>query len=323
MNRQLLLILGLVLLSILSFLGGISTGVVDIQLGDLFIQGSLTHTIVTELRVPRLFNAFVVGACLAFAGASFQGVLQNPLADPYILGVSSGAALGACIALMFGLDATHIMLVPFAAVIGAVLTILVVYTIVRFSGSASITHYILSGIVVNSFFAAIMLLLFFLSNQKLSSMMHWLMGDLGSANKEWVFFSGILILPMAIWIMSLSYQLTIISTGDNQAQALGINVKKLRRQIFILASCMTGIAVANAGMIGFVGLVIPHMVRAIGSHDFRFLLPQSFLCGGLFLMSVDSVSRAILTTIELPIGVVTSFIGAPFFLYLLIKASKQ
>ncbi|RAP36487.1 iron ABC transporter [Candidatus Marinamargulisbacteria bacterium SCGC AAA071-K20] len=323
MSRTYIFILGLVVLGLATILGGVYFGAVSINYQDIFIPESLSHTIVTQLRVPRLINAFIVGACLAFAGASFQGVLQNPLADPYILGVSSGAALGACIAILFGFETMNSFYIPIAAIVGAVLTILFVYFIVRCSGAASITHYILSGIIVNSFFAAVMLLLFYVSDKQLSSMMHWLMGDLGSTNNDWVFFSGLVIIPMVIWVVRLSYQLTIISTGDSHAQALGINVKKLRRQIFILASCMTGIAVANAGMIGFVGLVIPHMVRAVSSQDFRVLLPLSFFAGGIFLMGVDTVSRTVLTTIELPIGVVTSFIGAPFFLYLLIRASKQ
>lgn len=309
-----LTVLSLIVFTLALFFAGM-----PIELLDIFVTDSPSSIIVFKLRLPRLLNALLVGASLGVAGACFQGILKNPLADPYVLGVSSGSALGAAFAFLIGFSG---QLISFFAVIGAVSSIYLVSEIVRKCRFKSSHNYILAGIIVNAFFAAFLLLLMYLAEKELSYIMHWLMGDLGSLNTAWILVSFLVVIPVCMVLFKRAHMLNAICLGEIEALSLGVNAKQLKHLVFILASLLTGIAVANAGMIGFVGLVIPHLMRILGSSDFNYLLPHSALAGSLFLMTVDSLNQFLSASIYLPIGVVTSFIGAPFFLWVFLNSER-
>ncbi len=272
--------------------------------------------LILELRLPRVVNALLIGASLGVAGAVFQGILHNPLADPYILGVSSGAALGACLAALIGVGS--VVMLPISAVIGACMATLAVYLLARSTGG-SLVHFILSGVMVNAFFAACNLVVLFLAGTKLQGMMVWLMGDLEPLS--WVFLgvSFVVLAGITMVFYWLSPSLNIMSLGDDFALSLGVNVRRLRIISFVLASFLTGLAVACGGVIGFVGLMVPHTIRLLVGDDFRRVLPLSVVIGGTFLAVVDLVARVAVPDTALPIGVITALVGAPFFLWVLLR----
>lgn len=323
MNRLLLLFFGLIAALVLVFLIGLSSGTVPIVLGDWFHLTETQRVILIHLRLSRLLTALLVGGCLAAAGAAFQGVLQNPLADPYVLGVSAGAGLGATAAIVFGLVFLHPFWVPASAFLGALATIYLVYLLVRFTRKITPTQFILVGIMVNAFFSSIMMGLLFLGQQQLTGVMAWLMGDLtrmSLTNLAVLFPIAGVILMLLIWD---AYPLTILCLGDSYAASVGISVSKLRRRVFIYASLLTGLAVSCGGIIGFIGLVIPHFLRLLIRDDFRILIPASFILGGIFLMAADTVARSILPPLEIPVGIFASLIGGPFFIFLLIRSYRK
>ncbi|MFT5171057.1 MAG: iron complex transport system permease protein [Candidatus Marinamargulisbacteria bacterium] len=316
-----LLIFG-VPLSLVLFAFGLSMGEMDASLLHLFDNGSMGQFVLLHLRFPRIITAFIVGGCLAVAGASFQGVFQNDLADPYILGVSSGAGLGAAVSIFLKLSRWSPFLIPICALVGALISILVVYAIVRARPQTQQNQFILAGIIVNTFFSACMALLLYLANQDLFSIMQWLLGDLEMAHPMWLWFSGFSLLILTAVLCCLAYSLNIISLGDDTATALGVSVPRMRLVIFLLASFLTGIAVATAGIIGFVGLIVPHMIRRVAKDDFRWLIPLSLLYGGIFLMCCDLISKNLMRSGQIPIGIICSFVGAPFFLFLLLRKPR-
>ena len=276
--------------------------------------------ILKDIRFPRVMSCFLVGGALGVAGASFQGILRNPLADPYILGVSSGAGLGAGLAICLGLGGSFI--VTLGAMGGAVIAIVAVGSIVKITMIYHPTQFILAGIVVNAFLGALMMLVLYLSHNNLSQIMGWLMGDMGRFSTLSLIISGILVGLFVIIIKRYATELNCLALGDRTASSLGIDIKELRKKLFVLTSLLTGLAVSMAGMIGFVGLVVPHAIRCIYKDKFETLLPASFLAGGILLIGADCVSRSLINNIELPIGLITAVIGGPFFVILL-KGNKN
>lgn len=285
--------------------------------------------IIWDIRLPRVLLAFVVGASLALAGAAFQGLLRNPLADPYTIGVSSGAALGAVLTLFFKLSlfGLGVYTLPFMAIVGAFVALVIVFGLTRMaSRTFAIETIILAGIILGSFIGAIISLIVALSDQdNMRQILYWLMGSVGS--KGWGHVQ--LILPFfavgALMLLLNTRELNALALGEQSAQNLGVNVQ--RRKIFILigASILTGASVAVSGQIGFVGLVIPHLVRLVMGPNHRHLLPLSIIVGGAYLVIADLVARMIIAPQELPIGVITALIGAPIFALLLFrqKAGKR
>lgn len=281
--------------------------------------------IIWELRIPRLIMAMLTGMTLACVGGGFQGILRNPLADPYILGVSAGAALGACsaIALQYitGLYLTPI--VPIFALIGAFLSISLVYLLSRKKSHLPMADLLLAGVAVNFFFSAIITLLLAISRKEIHSMVFWLMGDLSSANWQKI---SIIFMPVFLGILLLtssSLELNAIALGEEEALHLGIQTEKLRLKIFFIGSVMIAIVVSFTGLIGFVGLVIPHIARLLVGPDHRIMLPVSALAGAVFLIICDTLARSIMAPTEIPIGSITALVGAPIFIHLLKRRNEN
>ncbi|MEC1639337.1 iron ABC transporter permease [Schinkia azotoformans] len=286
----------------------------------------MVYNIVVSIRMPRVLLAMLVGFSLAIAGASFQGLLKNPLADPYTLGVSSGASVGAVIVLFLGLTLPVIgsFTLPIMSIIFALLTLFLVLTFSRIvDRKISVETIILTGIIFSSFLGAVISLMIALSGEELRQIVVWLMGSVSMRGWAYVY----MILPFtfigALILILNSKELNALSFGEETAYQLGVDVAKRKLFILIGASLLTGSAVAISGIIGFVGLVIPHITRMLwGPNHFR-LLPLAMLNGGSFLILADLVSRTIIAPQELPIGVITSIIGAPVFAFIFFNRNRK
>jgi len=280
-----------------------------------------SETILIVLRLPRVLLAGLVGAGLALAGAAFQGLFRNPMADPFVIGVSSGAALGAVCAMLL-LSVIHLVIplaVPVFAFIFAILTIILVYELARTGSKAPIMTLLLAGIAVNSLLSALVSLIMFFSGSQLHQVVFWLMGGFSGRgwNYVWMFIPyGIM--GSAI-ILIYARELNVMLLGEEPAQHLGIEVERVKRHLLIAAALLTGAAVSVSGLIGFIGLIIPHMVRILAGPDHRFLLPMAAVLGAVVLILADLLARVLLAPEELPVGIVTALLGAPFFIHLLRK----
>ncbi|MGH8379070.1 MAG: FecCD family ABC transporter permease [Gammaproteobacteria bacterium] len=324
MQRRLhpLTLLGaLAVLTVIAFFVALAVGSVPLPLSAVAhaLSGGgdpLTRTLILDLRLPRAITAFATGGLLALAGALMQVLLRNPLADPYILGVSGGAAVGALLSLLFGLAGYWI---SGSAFLGALISMLIVFMLAHGRGGWTPTRLLLTGIVVAfGWGAAISLLLVLSSDASLRSMLFWLMGDLSYRSNGWL---PLIVVAVGLVIcMPFARHLNVLSRGETLAEALGIAVRPFTIAIYIAASLFTAVAVTEAGAIGFVGLVIPHMLRLISGSDHRSLLPGAVLLGGSLLMLADTLARSIIAPQQLPVGVVTAAIGVPVFLYLLNRA---
>ena len=292
-------------------------GILGSKLG-LPIEKSWTDQMeaaVWNIRLPRVVMSVLVGACLASAGASYQGVFQNPMASPDILGASAGAGFGAALAILLGASSVGITVGAFAA---SLVTVALVFTVSRHARGDRVLGLVLAGIMVSSLFQSGTSFLKLVAdpNNQLPQITYWLMGSLSGA--KWSDL-GFVILPVLIGLiplLALRWQLNVITMGDDEARAMGVDAPGVRMGIVICSTLVTASAVSVSGMIGWVGLVIPHMMRRLVGSDYRFLMPASMLGGGIFLLVVDNVSRNA-TTSGIPIGILTAFIGAPFFLWLI------
>ena len=264
-------------------------------------------SIILELRLPRTISGVLVGAALSLAGAVLQALLRNPLADPFVLGISSGAAVGAVLAILVGLGSTFlgIYAVPGAAFAGALLTLLLVYFIARVEGRVPTQTMLLSGVIISSFFSAII--------------MFWLMGNLEYAGSRSLVVIFLYFLVGSAVLFLLAKDLNLLVLGEETAAELGVEVERVKKIAFVFASLIIGAVVSISGLIGFVGLVVPHVVRMIWGPDHRFLLPASALMGAMLMVVADTIARTVLAPSEIPVGVVTAMGGAPFFVYLLRK----
>ena len=275
------------------------------------------RTIILSLRLPRAILAGLVGAGLSVSGATFQALLRNPLADPYILGVSSGAAVGAIIAILLGLSTFSIGL-PLASFLGAFLTVLIVFYFGRQDGKIHPNTLLLAGVIIGSFLSA--LIMFFISvsqKEELHTIIFWLMGDFSFSNARAILIIFPYILLGFFLLYVRSRHLNLILSGEENAVQLGVDVEKLKLVSYLSASLITAASVSVCGLIGFVGLIIPHAVRLIFGPDHRLLIPASALIGASFLIASDTVARTLLAPTELPVGVITAAFGGPFFIYLL------
>jgi iron complex transport system permease protein len=280
------------------------------------------ETILFDIRLPRIALAALVGGALATSGATYQGLLRNPLADPYLIGVSSGAALGATMAIIF--DVNIWSAVPLFAFFGAMGATLGIYALARSGSRATTTTLILAGVALGAFLSAITSFLMFRSESAFRTfqIVAWVMGSFSLSNWQQV---AVLLPYLTIgWVALYAHAryLNVLQLGDTQAQQLGVPVERVRLTLIIATSLVTAAAVAVSGLIGFVGLIIPHAVRLIWGPDHRFLLPMSALLGALFLIIADTFARTLLSPSELPVGIITAFCGAPFFLYLLRRRSR-
>lgn len=274
--------------------------------------------IIAQIRLPRVFLAVVVGAALAVSGASYQALLRNPLAESYILGVSTGAAVGAIAATVFAEQLPVGR--PLAAFIGAALTTGIVYFLGQGQRGASNERLILAGVIVNSFLSsAVIFLITVASGARLRSVFSWLIGDFSGDVKLLPVVAAFVFCGIGV-IFLQSRSLNLIMTGEDAAFALGVNVRRVQLIVYIASSLITGAAVAVSGVIGFVGLIVPHAVRLLGGSDNRLVIPASALTGAIFLLLCDTVARTVVAPQELHIGVITALIGAPVFVYLLRRA---
>ncbi|MHA4989138.1 FecCD family ABC transporter permease [Cetobacterium somerae] len=325
----------LVIASLASFMLCFSVGSVNIPLSkivnvlkfNLLNFGDIDKVyngILWYIRVPRIIVAFLVGGGLAISGATIQSLFQNPMADPGILGISSGASLGAIIAIALGLTSMSVFYMPIIAILFAFLAGSLVYKLASYKGKTSILGLILSGIAIKTFLGAInALLLTNISDDQMKEFLFWSMGNLSGRQWNHVYLAGVPIIGLSYYLTRYHKELNILLLGDEHGVSLGINVNRFRRKILIVTSIITGLAVCVSGSIGFVGLVIPHILRVIKGSDNRYILPMSFFLGGIFLINADLISRIVISPKEVSIGIVTALIGAPYFIYLLLKYKKE
>ena len=282
-------------------------------------------TIIWELRIPRTILMILAGAALAGSGSAYQGLFRNPLADPYLIGAASGAGLGAVIAITIHWPGSvfGFFVVPLAAFIGAVLTVLLVFGVSRVGKTTPVTTLILAGVAVSSFATALTSFLLINSSGELRRALVWLMG--GSTLSGWMPVLGAApyILIGLVTLLSMGHALNVLQFGDEQARQLGLRVPLFRTLIILAATLATAAAVAFTGIIGFVGLIVPHVMRNLWGGDYRRLLPLSIIGGATFLLAADILSRILLAPQELPVGIITALVGAPFFLLLLRKSKQQ
>ena len=324
------LILALSLLAAVAFLLSIRLGAVTLTgpetLEALFGGGSEEHRIIVRnLRLPRAILGLLVGGGLALAGAVFQALLRNPLAEPYILGISGGSATGAVVVLALGLVAAGSWVLPAAAFGGALLAILLVFGVAASADrSLDVRVLLLAGVVVGAFFTACIAFVLSVSEARtVQSAVLWMMGSLAAANWDAVTVAAVYTVPAAIALVGLARPLNLMAVGEETASYLGTNVEGVKKVAYGIASLLTAAGVAVAGVIGFVGLIVPHAMRLLVGSDHRILLPVSFLAGATFLTLADVVARLVLPPSEIPIGVVTAFVGVPLFLVLLRRSLSR
>ena len=284
------------------------------------------YEIFMHVRLPRIILACIVGAALACSGVVFQAILRNPLADPYILGISSGAGLGTIIAIVSGFSWTVWGRSPIAvfAFIGALGTIWLVWFVGRFTGKSNVTGLLLAGVVVNAFFSAVIMFLTSVAkSQQIYATIFWLMGNITEEDIFVLWIGAGFIIAGIIALFYISPQLNALSFGVDDARSMGINTARTQLIAFAIAALITSIAVCLSGLIGFVGLIVPHGVRLIFGPDHRQLLPLSGIAGAIFLAASDTLARTIVAPAQLPVGVVTAIVGGPFFLFLLIRYSRK
>ena len=329
-------IAALALISILALCAACTLGVAKLSipqilgvLGDHLtgraVSDAKAGKILLGLRLPRALLSYIVGAALAVSGTAMQGVFQNPMAEPGLLGVSSGAAVGAAVAMIFELQTTALGFgaVALCAFVGGTLTVLLVLGIARTRGRASTLSLLLSGIAVSSFLSAVLAGMLTLNHDKIEVVYRWTMGSFTASSWNKVFLAFPVTLLGTLLLRVLARELNALQMGETEARLLGVSAGRLRALTLAVSTLVTAAAVSLSGVIGFVGLMAPHAVRALSGPDHRSLIPLSALAGGLVLLIADTLARTVMPPIELPVGVVTSFFGGPFFLILLRRANRH
>lgn len=323
MKNKILFIIFLFVILILFLIFAIRTGSVDVNfkkiMEDIFNKNvdSTIRAIIMEIRLPRIVISILIGGLLAISGVILQSILKNPLADPFITGISSGAALGASIAIISGF-----FNITFFAFLTSFLTMLFIYRIALINGKINIISLLLIGVMTGSFLSSVVMLLSAVFNRDLVKVLFWLMGDLSGCNIFYVNVTLIFSIIIFLLCFIFSYDLNILSLGEEEAKTLGVNVEFVKGYYFILSSIIVAFCVSLSGVIGFIGLVVPHIMRYFVGFDTRFLLPASFLGGGLFLLLADTLARSLFLPGEIPVGIITGLIGAPVFILLVLKRKK-
>lgn len=293
--------------------------------GDMPGQ-NLDYDIFVRVRVPRIILAAIVGAALAASGVALQAILRNPLAEPYILGISSGAALGVMTATLTGINLSFWGGSPMAAMafLFAIGTIWLVWFTGHLAGGSAVTSLLLAGVVINAFFSAvIMLMTSLIDSEQLRSTIMWLIGSIGEKDFSTLLASAVFIIAGIAALFTISQKLNVLTLGTNEAQSLSVNPRRITFVAFALASFITAVAVGLSGLVGFVGLVVPHSVRLVFGPDHRQLLPASAIGGAAFVVICDTIARTIIAPAQLPVGVITAIIGGPIFLVLLSRYSRK
>ena len=325
----LMLLIFLVVCIVSLSLGSVHIGFIEVLkslIGSSTGESSLSsqeELIIFSVRLPRIIFAGVVGASLSLGGVIFQAILRNPLADPYILGISGGSALGAIIGIVIGAGSFYLG-IPLLAFVGALATVFLVFVVAgSVRGPLSDNSLLLSGVVVNAFFsAAILFFLSIVNSMELHSITFWLMGDLSGASAKEICVAAVCLLAGFVLLYAHARKLNLIVQGEDTAQQLGVNVERTKQALLIITSLLTAVAVSLAGIIGFVGIMVPHLMRLVFGSDHRLLLPVSVLFGASFLIVADTIARVVLAPAELPVGVITALCGAPYFIFLLKRKAR-
>ncbi|MEE9913183.1 MAG: iron ABC transporter permease [Deltaproteobacteria bacterium] len=324
----------LLLLFVLLGLAALGLGAIHIAPAD--VAGAVVHAlfgrasspseeelILFSVRLPRILFAGIVGASLSLGGVVFQALLRNPLADPYVLGISGGAALGAIAGIVLGVSSFYLG-VPFLAFCGALVTVFLVFIVAGGSRGLLLDNtLLLAGVVVNAFFsAAILFALSVVNSMELHSISFWLMGDLSGAAMHEIALAALCVAACFIILYAQARKLNLIVQGEDTALQLGVNVRTTKYILLIVTSLMTSVAVSLAGIIGFVGIMVPHMMRLVFGSDHRLLLPAAALFGASFMVVADTLARIVLAPAELPVGVITALFGAPYFIFLMRRKGR-
>jgi iron complex transport system permease protein len=306
---------------------GLSRDLISVILGQRSALSSDYGMIVIDIRLPRILLGIIVGASLSVAGTGFQALLRNPLADPYVLGVSGGAAVGAILAILLGphlalTPAVAVLLTPVGAFLGASGTIAAVYLLGQRQGEIDNGTLLLAGIITASFFSAIIIFLMTTQSSNLRGMSYWLMGDLSLSPPRSLYVMLVAGFFLASGIIyTTASDLNLLLSGEKEAMHLGVDVRRVRLVVYISASILTGLAVSVSGSIGYVGLLVPHVMRLIFGSDHRTLLPTAAIGGAIAVVIADTLARIVVAPAELPVGAMTALAGAPLFLYLLRKTT--
>lgn len=335
---KILILLGIL---IFSMLFSITVGAVNIPLKDTvkiifnrigFLSSKVDISnikesnifIVLSIRLPRILLAALVGSVLAVVGSSYQAIFKNPMADPYVMGVSSGAAFGATIGIVLGINKGILGfgITSIFAFVGALITTMIVYNLARTGNKISTTSILLAGIVMSSILSSGISIMMIFNHDELASIISWTMGSFNGASWKQI---GIIVVPIIaglVFLISLSKEMNAIVVGEEDAQNMGVNVERVKKMILVTASLLSACVVSVSGIIGFVGIIVPHLFRLLFGADHKVLLPVSAIGGGIFLLVSDTLARTIVSGVEIPVGIITSIFGGPFFLYLL-KRSKS
>lgn len=336
-QKKTLIIISLIIVLVLSIAICLTLGSAQLSLGQVvkavlkriplvgerlgYSVSPMDDLIIHSIRLPRILLAILVGCALGAAGVVFQGVFHNPMAEPFVIGVSSGAALGATIAFVLGLNFSFFGLssVPIMAFLGSMLTTFVVYNIARVGREVPLTVLLLAGVAVGSFMSALNSLLMVFNREESTKIVFWLMGGFSARGWEHVQAAFPYILIGYLVIVFYLEELNLLSLGEEKAQLMGVDVEKVQLILIGAASLIAAAAVSVSGIIGFVGLIVPHIIRILIGPDHKFLLPTATIFGGIFLLWTDTLARTVFSPIEVPVGILTSMAGAPFFVYLLRK----
>jgi iron complex transport system permease protein len=327
-NRKFLISVSLLfVLWIIAALIAIFTGTYSIGPLEAFSNfDELSKTIFFKIRIPRVLMATIAGGTLAITGAALQALFRNPLASPFTLGISGGASLGALLALRSGLAVGLLgfSMVSISAFIFSILTMLFVYSVSKVGGVVATGRLLLAGVVANFLYSAVVMFIQFFSTFTESlQTMRWVMGSLDVVGFDTVWKTLIFVIPGCLILLSSTKDMNLFGLGDDVASSLGVNVRRMEKKIYFATSLAAGAVISVTGPIGFVGLIIPHILRMMLGVDNRIILPCSFLLGAAFLTAADTVSRTIIPPVEIPVGIITASIGGIFFLWLLIKTKKE
>ena len=343
LSREAWVLVGLGVLSLAVILLSISTGAVHISVEEIFAIllhksggqadgfSAQKEVVLWSIRLPRVVLGVFIGSALAISGASLQGLFRNPLVEPGLIGVSNGAAFCAIVVIVFSQslpeqlkDVLGLYLLPFSAFIGSLVVTLLAYRLSQRHGKTDIALLILAGVAMNALAAALIgLVIYYADDTALRTFTFWSLGDLGGASWQKIGFSLIIIAVPVILLTLFHSQLDALALGEAEAGHLGINVEKIKYTVIILSALAVGASVSMGGTISFVGLVVPHMIRPVFGPGHRLLLPASILLGATLLTLADLLARTVVTPSEIPIGVITALIGAPFFIFLLLQTKQR
>lgn len=336
-----ILIISIVVLIFL-IIASVAFGAANITIGDAYriivsripVIGGLVDTkdikeayidIILQIRLPRILLATIAGMGLSAVGAVYQGIFKNPMADPYVLGVSSGSALGAAIAIILGLDTTIAAMSGPAllAFTFAILTTFIVYNIARVGSKASTSNLLLSGVAMSFFLSSIISMIMIIDRNQIDRIIFWTLGSFAAASWVQVEFLSIVCLPLLFVILFFARDINVILADEETARTLGVDSEKVKRIMLAISSLIVASIVSTSGIIGFVGLIIPHSIRLVSGADNRKLMPLSMVVGAAFMIICDALARSLLAPVEIPVGAITSMFGAPYFIYLLYKNKKK